>query len=82
MTGIDVNITSEFNVHLAESGGLSIKNITQVDSNVHSTTGDVELDLDLVGSTFAPLVYLKNSSYPLTDINISGQIIYTQYHYE
>jgi hypothetical protein len=60
MTGIDVNITSEFNVHLAESGGLSIKNITQVDSNVHSTTGYVELDLDLVGSTFAPLVYLKN----------------------
>ena len=82
ITGIDVNITSEFNVHLAESGGLSIKNITQVDSNVHSTTGDVELDLDLVGSTFAPLVYLKNSSYPLTDINIAAQIIYTQYHYE
>ncbi len=82
ITGIDVNITSEFNVHLAESGGLTIKNITQVDSNVHSTTGDVELDLDLVGSTFAPLVYLKNSSYPLTDINIAAQIIYTQYHYE
>jgi hypothetical protein len=82
ITGIDVNITSEFNVHLAESGGLSIKNITQVDSNVHSTTGDVELDLDLVGSTFAPMVYLKNSSYPLTDINIAAQIIYTQYHYE
>ena len=82
ITGIDVNITSEFNVHLAESGGLSIKNITQVDSNVHSTTGDIELDLDLVGSTFAPMVYLKNSSYPLTDINIAAQIIYTQYHYE
>lgn len=82
ITGIDVNITSEFNVHLAESGGLSIKNITQVDSNVHSTTGDVELDLDLVGSTFAPMVYLKNSSYPLTDINVTAQIIYTQYHYE
>jgi hypothetical protein len=81
-TGIDFGVTAEFNFNLQNSGGISVKNITLVDTYSAGITGDMEVDMNISGSTFNPIVYLKNSSYPIADVNITAQLIYTQYHYE
>lgn len=81
-TGIDFGVTAEFNFNLQNSGGISVKNITLVDTYSAGITGDMEMDMNISGSTFNPIVYLKNSSYPIADVNITAQLIYTQYHYE
>lgn len=81
-TGIDFGVTAEFNFNLQNSGGIVLKNITLVDTYSAGITGDMEVDMNISGSTFNPIVYLKNSSYPIADVNLSAQLIYTQYHYE
>jgi hypothetical protein len=81
-TGIDFGVTAEFNFNLQNSGGISLKNITLVDTYSAGITGDMEVDMNISGSTFNPIVYLKNSSYPIVDVNVTAQLIYTQYHYE
>lgn len=81
-TGIDFGVTAEFNFNLQNSGGISLKNITLVDTYSAGITGDMEVDMNISGSTFNPIVYLKNSSYPIPDVNVTAQLIYTQYHYE
>ena len=81
-TGIDFGVTAEFNFNLQNSGGISVKNITLVDTYSAGISGDMEVDMNISGSTFNPVVYLKNSSYPIADVNITAQLIYTQYHYE
>jgi len=81
-TGIDFGVTAEFNFNLQNSGGISVKNITLVDTYSAGISGDMEVDMSITGSTFNPVVYLKNSSYPIPDVNITSQLIYTQYHYE
>jgi hypothetical protein len=53
-----------------------------VDTYSAGITGDMEVDMNISGSTFNPIVYLKNSSYPIADVNVTAQLIYTQYHYE
>ena len=81
-TGIDFGVTAEFNFNIQNSGGIVLKNITLVDTYSAGITGDMEVDMNISGSTFNPIVYLKNSSYPIADVNLSAQLIYTQYHYE
>lgn len=81
-TGIDFGVTAEFNFNLQNSGGISLKNITLVDTYSAGITGDMEVDMNISGSTFNPIVYFKNSSYPVADVNVTAQLIYTQYHYE
>jgi hypothetical protein len=81
-TGIDFGVTAEFNFNLQNSGGISLKNVTLVDTYSAGISGDMEVDMNISGSTFNPIVYLKNSSYPIADVNLSAQLIYTQYHYE
>jgi hypothetical protein len=81
-TGIDFGVTAEFNFNIQNSGGISLKNVTLVDTYSAGITGDMEVDMNISGSTFNPIVYLKNSSYPIPDVNITAQLIYTQYHYE
>ena len=81
-TGIDFGVTAEFNFNLQNSGGISLKNVTLVDTYSAGITGDMEVDMNISGSTFNPIVYLKNSSYPIANVNLSAQLIYTQYHYE
>jgi hypothetical protein len=81
-TGIDFGVTAEFNFNLQNSGGISLKNITLVDTYSAGISGDMEVDMNISGSTFNPIVYLKNSSYPIVDVNVTAQLIYTQYHYE
>jgi hypothetical protein len=81
-TGIDFGVTAEFNFNIQNSGGISLKNVTLVDTYSAGISGDMEVDMNISGSTFNPIVYLKNSSYPIPDVNITAQLIYTQYHYE
>ena len=81
--GIDGNGVVEFNIQMTSSAGvLSVKDAIIVSENLETITGNFELDVDIVGLTFAPQLLLKNSTYPENDIFIGGQIIYTQYHYE
>ena len=81
---IDASVSGEYNLHIAQSGGtISLKNVTTIDETPIDIDGDFIIDLDIVGSTFAITVVLDNaSSYPYDVINISGQLTYTQYHYE
>jgi hypothetical protein len=81
---IDASVSGEYNLHIAQSGGtISLKNVTTIDETPIDIDGDFVIDLDVVGSTFAILVTLDNAtSYPYDVINISGQLTYTQYHYE
>jgi hypothetical protein len=81
---IDASVSGEYNLHIVQSGGvLSLKNVTTIDETPIDIDGNFVIDLDVVGSTFAILVLLDNAtSYPYNSINISGQLTYTQYHYE
>jgi hypothetical protein len=81
---IDASVSGEYNLHIAQSGGtISLKNVTTIDETPIDIDGNFVIDLDVVGSTFAILVLLDNAtSYPYNSINISGQLTYTQYHYE
>ena len=81
---IDASVSGEYNLHIAQSGGtISLKNVTTIDETPIDIDGDFVIDLDIVGSTFAITVTLDNAtSYPYDVINISGQLTYTQYHYE
>jgi hypothetical protein len=78
---IDSTGTCEFNVHIARSGGISIKDAIVVTESIANISGNFEIDFDIVSGTFAPKIYLVNSSYPETNFFISAQIIYTQYYY-
>jgi hypothetical protein len=81
---IDASVSGEYNLHIVQSGGvLSLKNVTTIDETAIDIDGRFILDLDIIGSTFAILVTLEDAtSYPYNSINISGQLTYTQYHYE
>jgi hypothetical protein len=81
---IDASVSGEYNLHIVQSGGvLSLKNVTTIDETAIDIDGRFILDLDIIGSTFAILVTLEDAtSYPYNNINISGQLTYTQYHYE
>jgi hypothetical protein len=79
---IDITGSAEFNIHITRSGGISIKDSIVVTESIANTNGNFEIDFDIVSGTFAPQIYLVNSSYPETNFFISAQIIYTQYHYE
>ena len=81
--GIDGNGYVEFNLQIsASAGAMTAKDKIIVSENLESMSGNFEIDVDIVGLTFAPQLLLKNSSYPENNIFIAGQIIYTQYHYE
>jgi len=81
---IDASVSGEYNLHIVQSGGvLSLKNVTTIDETAIDIDGNFVIDLDIVGSTFAITVTLDNATaYPYNSINISGQLTYTQYHYE
>lgn len=79
---IDITGSAEFNIHITRSGGISIKDSIVVTESIANTNGNFEIDFDIVSGTFAPQIYLVNSSYPENNFFISAQIIYTQYHYE
>jgi hypothetical protein len=81
---IDASVSGEYNLHIVQSGGtISLKNVTTIDETPIDIDGNFVIDLDVVGSTFAILVTLDNATaYPYNVINISGQLTYTQYHYE
>jgi hypothetical protein len=81
---IDASVSGEYNLHIVQSGGvLSLKNVTTIDETAIDIDGNFVIDLDIVGSTFAITVTLDNATaYPYDVINISGQLTYTQYHYE
>jgi hypothetical protein len=81
---IDASVSGEYNLHVVQSGGvLSLKNVTTIDETAIDIDGNFVIDLDIVGSTFAITVTLDNATaYPYDVINISGQLTYTQYHYE
>ena len=81
--GIDGNGVIEFNIQMTSSAGvLSVKDAIIVSENLETISGNFELDVDIVGLTFAPQLLLKNSTYPQDNIFVGGQIIYNQYHYE
>jgi len=81
---IDASVSGEYNLHIVQSGGtISLKNVTTIDETAIDIDGRFIITLDIVGSTFAILVTLEDAtSYPYNSINISGQLTYTQYHYE
>jgi hypothetical protein len=81
---IDASVSGEYNLHIVQSGSvLSLKNVTTIDETAIDIDGNFVIDLDIVGSTFAITVTLDNATaYPYNVINISGQLTYTQYHYE
>jgi hypothetical protein len=81
---IDASVSGEYNLHIVQTGGtISLKNVTTIDETAIDIDGRFIITLDVVGNTFAILVTLEDAtSYPYDVINISGQLTYTQYHYE